>query len=110
MLTPVERHAARTAPFRLGLGHGYGTPAVGLCPIGAVAVLRGAVLWVGPDGEYSAYRLHRNGTYVPSYHTPTIRRATEDVLAWSGYATLTAFLRAWEAQGAACLPVEEDNA
>ncbi len=107
MLTDAEKAAARTAPFRLGVGHGYGTPAVGYCPIGAVAVLRGAVLAVGPDGEYSAYTWDaETRSCAPGPSMATIRRATEDVLAWAGAATLAAFLRAWAAQGAACLPQE----
>jgi hypothetical protein len=51
-LTFEEREACRHAPCTLGMPHGYGRPERGSCPIGAVAVMRGAVFWLGPDGEY----------------------------------------------------------
>lgn len=91
MLTDAEKEACRNATFTKGRGHGYGTPEEGLCPIGAVAVLRGATpyLYSGME-EYTFldYESHSDGGgyYVSRANNRIAEKAQQDILDWIGVA------------------------
>jgi hypothetical protein len=100
MLTEDEKQACRAAPFLKGVGHGYGTPTEGLCPIGTVAVLRGAVprLYKGRD-EYTFLEEGKEGVLQPTANTAIALEAQKDVLAWTGHTSMILFLRALDEHG-----------
>lgn len=106
MLTPTEKALCRAARFTKGIGHGYGTPEDGYCPIGAVAVHRGAALEVGPDGEYTGF-VRRDGQWVESRWKGIIVNAQTDICAWAGYAYVWQFLQTLERDGVAIFPRED---
>lgn len=111
MLTREERNACRTARFLKGPGHGFGTPALGLCPVGRVAALRGAVFQLWPQtGEYCSFDpIARDGriTYEPGLSWEIAGQAFLEVMAWAGFADQRDFLQALEEYGAAIFPAEE---
>ena len=100
MLTDGEKHACRTALFRKGLGHGYGSSANGYCPIGAVAVLRGAVMEINAKGEFTRLHAEQGLDGRVRYHAgpcdSIVAQAEKDVLAWTGHANIWGFLAALE--------------
>ena len=117
MLTDTEKHACRMASFRKGLGHGYGSPAEGYCPIGAVAVLRGAVMEINLDldGEYEytslqVSRITPDGfvMYTVGPCHEIVAQAEKDVLAWTGHHDIRSYLAALEGSEPGTIPWVED--
>ena len=113
MLTAAEKDACRTAPFRKGLGHGYGSPTEGYCPVGAVAVLRGAVMETDPlTGEYKSFHAKKTADghihFTLSPCNERVAQAEKDVLAWTGHANMRTFLAALEGSKPGTIPWVED--
>ena len=119
-LSQVEKALCWQAAIGQDLrGHGWGSPTMGYCPIGAVVAHRGGQLYMTPEGDYTPYCLdfhpplcdgsrritpEESVAYLASL--TLVRAAEADVLAWSGYATFEAMTTALMAQGAAAFPQE----
>ena len=91
MLTDAEKEACRNATFTKGRHHGYGSPEEGMCPIGAVAVLRGAVPYLY-DGthEYTFLDFVQHDSGVGGYYVSRTNdfiadQARRDILGWVGF-------------------------
>ena len=116
MLTEAEKEACRKNCYTIALRQGYGTPGHGICPVAAVAVLRGATLYVHPEtGLYGFLDLERQpdggaGDRAQEHNLALGARAEQDVMVWAGYTSLRVFLDALEAQGAAIFPADEVSA
>ena len=115
MLTTHEKQLCRAAP-RLGhILEGYGSPAEGLCPIAAVAVSRGARLYIHPETGRTTFldfgpQAPAQGGLVERSRGVDIgiyAQAEKDVLAWVGVDCLACFARALTVYGPALFPTDE---
>ena len=117
-LSQVEKALCWQAAIGQDLrGHGWGSPTMGYCPIGAVVAHRGGHLYVGPDGCYTVCPPPNAGRFccridrlsseeLAAYRAleQIVHVAETDVLGWSGYATVGDMTTALLAQGVAALP------
>jgi hypothetical protein len=117
-LTLEEQHLCRHAAVdQHARGDGWGSPTLGLCPIGAVVTHRGGQLYLWPAGTYSQLPPPNQGPSCVNLNllTPDERRAYDaltrlvaevqaEVLAWSGHQHWRTFTDALRAHGTAALP------
>ena len=125
-LTSDEKQLARAAATTQGpRGRGWGSPALGSCPLGSIVQARGGVFFRYPDDPaYHAIPLPNDpiapGCCNAKLLSPAEREQYEtlaalidtvrtELLAWAGYPTERALLDAILAHGAAALPAEEET-
>lgn len=100
-------------------GYSWGSPTLGLCPVGRVVTARGGVLYLHTrDGLYHALPEPFHGNWVDYDALSTeeqerydllaalISTVTTEVLAWSGYHEMRALTTAMLVRGRGALPRE----
>lgn len=119
-LTAHEKALCREAAVgQWQRGYSWGSPTLGMCPVGRVITERGGNLYLhARDGLYHALPEPPQGNWVDydalsteeqaryDLLTALIETATTDVLAWSGYQEMRTLTTALLVRGRGALPKE----